>query len=423
VELIDISTCKRNLVIEVSREEVDDEIHKLAQKYAERVRVPGFRPGKAPLVIIKQRFAAELKSEVTQELIKRHWKTALSDHSLRPLTQPVVEHIDAEPGNPLRFTLSFEVLPPLEVKDYKGVSVPLSEPVVSESDVDQVLESLREQNAQLVPVDEGEIRDGHVVTLAVDGEFEGGGKALHEEDVVCTIGDPGTNSAFSENLRGARVGDELQFNVPYPAEDQRKRFAGKTVRYRVLVKEVKEKHLAELNDDFAKDVGGLENLEELRARIRDDLISKARVAAEKDVREAILNQVVQRHFFDVPESLVREELEDRARRIATQFVRRGIDVNDTSIDWKKIFEGERPHAEQTVRRTLILDAIARQEGIEVLEAELEEEVRTLAETAKKSPVALRAQLEKDQRIQSVKEHLRRKKALDFICRNANISRG
>ncbi|PYV36946.1 MAG: hypothetical protein DMG09_16020, partial [Acidobacteria bacterium] len=110
VELIDISTCKRNLVIEVSREEVDDEIHKLAQKYAERVRVPGFRPGKAPLVIIKQRFAAELKSEVTQELIKRYWKTALSDHSLRPLTQPVVEHIDAEPGNPLRFTLSFEVL-------------------------------------------------------------------------------------------------------------------------------------------------------------------------------------------------------------------------------------------------------------------------------------------------------------------------
>src|SRR5439155_114522 len=212
--------------------------------------------------------------------------------------------IDAEPGNPLRFTLSFEVLPPLEVKDYKGVSVPLSEPVVSESDVDQVLESLREQNAQLVPVDEGEIRDGHVVTLAVDGEFEGGGKALHEEDVVCTIGDPGTNSAFSENLRGARVGDEVQFNVPYPAEDQRKRFAGKTVRTR-----------------------------------------------------------------------------------------------------------------------LIVEAIARQEGIEVLEGELEEEGRTLAETAKKSTVALGAQFEKAQRTRRVKDQLRRKKALDFICRNGNISRG
>src|SRR5207249_12120292 len=136
-----------------------------------------------------------------------------------------------------------------------------------------------------------------------------------------------------------------------------------------------------------KDVGGLESLEELRARVRDDLISKARVVAEKSVREAILDQVVQRHFFDVPECLVREELEDRARRIATGFVRRGINVNDTAIDWKKIFEGERPHAEQGVRRALILDAIARQEGIEVLEAELEEEVRTLAETAKKSPVA------------------------------------
>ena len=219
------------------------------------------------------------------------------------------------------------------------------------------------------------------------------------------------------------MGDEVQFNVPYPAEDQRKRFAGKTVRYRVLVKEVKEKHLAELNDDFAKDVGGLESLEELRARIRDDLISKAKLAAEKDIREAILDQLVQRHFFDVPECLVGEELEDRARRIATRFAHRGIDVSKTPIDWKKIFEGERPHAEQGVRRTLILDAIARQEGLEALEEELEEEVRTLAEAAKKSPVALRAQLEKDQRIQSVKDHLRRKKALDFIYRNANITRG
>jgi trigger factor len=128
-------------------------------------------------------------------------------------------------------------------------------------------------------------------------------------------------------------------------------------------------------------------------------------------------------LFDVPECLVGEELEDRARRIATRFAHRGIDVSKTPIDWKKIFEGERPHAEQGVRRTLILDAIARQEGLEALEAELEEEVRALAEAAKKSPVALRAQLEKDQRIQSVKDHLRRKKALDFIYRNANITRG
>ena len=208
VEIVDLSSCKRNLVVEVPAEEVDGEIHNLAQQYARRVRVPGFRPGKVPLGVIKQRFATELRSDATQELINRYWKHALSEHHLQPLAQPVVEHVDSESGPALKFTLSFEVLPPLEINDYKGVSSRLPEPHVSEEDIDRVLENLREQSAQLVPVEEGEIRDGHVVILNIDGEFEGGGKPLHEENVVCVVGDPQTNETFSANLRGARLGEQ-----------------------------------------------------------------------------------------------------------------------------------------------------------------------------------------------------------------------
>ncbi len=423
VEIVDVSSCKRNLVVEVPTEEVDGEINRLAQKYAERAKVPGFRPGKVPLGIIKQRFSAELRTDATQDLINRYWKNALSEHHLHPLAQPVVEQVDAEPGSSLRFTLSFEVLPPLEIKDYKGVSVRLPEPEVNREDVDRVLENLREQSAQLVPVEEGEIRDGHVVTLNIDGEFENAGKPLHEEDVVCVVGDPQTNETFSANLRGARLADQRNFEVSYPTDYHRKRFAGKTVHYRILVKDIKEKHLAELNDEFAQDVAGQQSLEELRAKVREDLITKAELGAEKNAKKAVLDQIVQRHSFEAPECLIRDELEDHARRIGARLAQQGIDVNKTSIDWRKIFEEERPHAEQAVRRMLVLNAISQQENLDVSEEELEQEFRSLAEAGKKSAAALRAQVEKDQRIQGFKEHLRRKKALDFIYRNANISRG
>jgi trigger factor len=176
-----------------------------------------------------------------------------------------------------------------------------------------------------------------------------------------------------------------------------------------------------LNDDFAKDFGAAENLQELRTKVRDDLMAKAVVNAENKVREAVVDQVVRSHSFDIPDSLIREELEDHVRRIAATLARQGIDVNRASIDWSKVLEEERPHAEQAVRRGLVLDAVARLENLQVTEDELENEFQALAEATRKSPAAIRAQFEKDKRIQGFKEHLLRKKALDFIFRNANIT--
>ena len=421
VEIVDVSGCKKDLLVEVPQEQVDQEIERLAQEYARRVKVPGFRPGKIPLSIIKQRFADELRTEATQDLISRSWDEAVSKHDLHPLTKPAVELLEANPGNPLKFKLSFEVLPELELHDYKGVSMTAAPPVVEEADVDRALEGRREQFAEFVPVEEGEVRKGHLVTLTVDGTFEGEGKPFHEDDVSCVVGDPQTNETFSENLIGARSGETRSFDIHYPVEYHRKRFAGKRVRYAVQVKDIKDKQLPDLNDDFAKDSGAAENLQELREKVRDDLMAKAVVNAENQAREAVVDQVVRSHSFDIPDSLIREELEDHLRRIAATLARQGIDVNRASIDWSKIFEQERPQAEQAVRRALVLDAVARRENLQVTEDELEHELQALAEATKKSSAALRAQLEKDKRIQGFKEHLLRKKALDFIFRNANIT--
>jgi len=422
LEIIDINSCKKNLVVEIPVEQVEEELGQLARNYARQAKVPGFRPGKVPLNIVRQRYGTELRGEVTQEIISRTWKQAVADRNLEPLAEPVVEKVESEPGLPLKFVVSFEVAPKLETIELKGFSAAIPPVDIKDSDLDEALNHLRDEHAQYVPVEDAEVRDGHYLTLALDGEFEGGGKPIHEEDVNLSVGAPHTNKEFSENLQGARIGEERSFDVTYPAEYRQKKLAGKTVHYRVKVKEIKEKQLAELNDDFARDIGG-SSLEELRSKIRDEMVTKAKQTAEESARETLLDQVVQRLSFDTPESLVREELEDNARRIAGNLARQGIDVSKTSIDWKKIFDEERPFAEKSVRRKLVLDAIARQEKLEVTDQEIDAEFEKLAKHGGKSAAALRAQFEKDQRLQSFRMYLLQNKALDFIYRNATISEG
>jgi trigger factor len=422
VEIVEVSSCKRNLTAEVPAQEVDQEVDNLAREYARNAKVPGFRPGKVPLNIIRQRYGNDLLKDATQSIIERCWKNALSEHNLHPLAQPVVKEIENKPGSPLKFTVSFEIMPPLEVKDYIGVPLTIPTQDITDDSVGQALENLREQHAQFVPVDGGEARDGLYVTINVDGQFEGETKPTHEEDVTLVIGHQQTNAEFSENLRGARVGETRTFEVSYPAEYHRKAFAGKKVHYSVVVKDIKDKQLAELNDEFAKDVGS-DSLDTLRAKVREELVTQAKQNAEKKARETLLDTIVQRQTVEVPECMVEEELEAYARRLASNLAYQGIDINQTAFDWKKVLDEDRPRAEQTVRRTMFLDAIARQEGIEVTKEEVDSELQKYAEGTSKSAAALRAQLEKEERIQGFEQHLRQNKALDFIYRNANISVG
>jgi trigger factor len=422
LEIVDVTGCKKNLVVEVPSDDVDGAINRLAREYAQRVKVPGFRPGKIPLHIVKQRFSAELRSEATQDIIQNSWKEAIEERGLQPLAEPAVENVQTDPGSPLKFTLTFEVMPELDVKDYKNIPVTLSDPKIEDSEIDKALEELREQQAQYIPVENDAIHDGHTVTLTLDGEFVGGGKPIHEDDVTLVVGDSRTNETFSENLRGANQGDIRTFEVTYPADHHRKSFAGKNVRYSVRVKEIKEKHLLELSDEFAVDLGA-ENLAALRGKISEDLVTKAKRAAEKKAREDVLDYLVERHRFDVPECLVREEQEDYARRITINLAQQGVDLSKTSVDWRKVFDEDRPRAEQAVRRSIILNSIAQQEGLEVSDEELDNEFQKLAEGTHRSAAAVRAQFEKDKRLQDFRAHLRHNKALDFIYRNANISGG
>jgi trigger factor len=420
VEIIEINSCKRNLAVEVPAQEVEQEIDKIASEYARNAKIPGFRPGKTPLSVIRQRFGSDLKNEATQKIIENCWKDAIRERDLHPLAPPVIKDVDNKSGNPLKFTVEFEILPALEVKDYKGVAVKMPSSEVADDDVNKAMENLRDQHAQFVPLEGEEARDGLYLTLTVDGQVEEEPKPTHEDNVTLILGHPQTNVDFSNNLRGARAGETRTFEVSYPEDYHRQRFAGKKVRYTVLVKEIKEKQLAELNDDFAKDIGS-DSLDALRNKVRDELVTQAKQNAEKTAREALLDSIVERQTIEVPECMVQDELDLHARRLANNLAYQGIDLNQATIDWKKIFDEERPRAERSVRHTIFLDAIARQEGITVTDAEMESEFQKLAEGTNKSAAAWRAQFEKEDRIQGFERHLRQNKALDFIYRNANIN--
>ena len=288
VEIVEVSSCKRNLAVEVPAQEVDEEVENLAREYARNVKIPGFRPGKVPMSVIRQRFGSELMKDASQKIIERCWKDALAEHDLKPLAPPVVKDVESKPGSPLKFTVTFEVLPSLEVKDYKGVTLTVPSPEVKDEHVGQALENLREQHAQFVPVDGAEACDGHYVTVNVDGQFEGETKPTHEEDVTLIIGHAQTNADFSSNLRGARAGEARTFDVSYPADYHRKRFAGKTVHYTVTVKDIKEKVLAELNDDFAKNLGAdFSNLEELRKKLQETIFNQEEKSPQTHNRKDI----------------------------------------------------------------------------------------------------------------------------------------
>jgi len=420
VEIVEVSSCKKNLTVELPSTELEQEIDTLAREYARTAKVPGFRPGKVPLSIIRQRYGNDLRQDATHKIIERSWKQAIEEHHLNPLAQPSIKDLENKQEQPLKFTLTFEVMPDLEVKDYKEVPVTQPSTDVTDEKLTQGLETLREQNAQFIPVDEGEAVDGHILTTTVDGQFDGDENTTHEENITLVLGHPQTNEEFTKNLLGSRQGETRTFEVEYPEDYHRKDFAGKKVHYTILVKEIKEKQLPELNDDFAKDIGQ-ENLEALRDKVRNDLVTQATQNAEKGAREAVLKTIIENQPVEVPDCLVQQELESNINRMATRLAMQGVDLQKTNIDWKKIFEEERPNAENTVRQSIFLDAIARQESIEISDDEFHSELEKIAQGSDKSEAALKAQLEKEGRIEGFKQHILENKAFDFIYSNAKIT--
>lgn len=415
------ATCRRELDLEIPADEVSKAMERVAKEFAKVARVPGFRPGKAPLTLIRRRFADDIKGEVLQSLVPERVEKAVSEQKLTPVSQPKVEQLDFNDGQPLKFRAVFEVLPEFELGNYKDLQLEMPVMDVVDEDVTKTLEDMRERAAAFAPAEGRAVQDGDYVQLKLTGTPEGEGEPLQADSVLCHIGAEETMAPFNENLRGVNIGDHKEFDVPYPADYPDAKLAGKTYHYSVDVLGIKTKKLPELNDDFAKDVSDATTLDELNKKIREGL-EHQRDHKQKDLlREKVLSEIVKLHDFPVPQSLVEHQMDVRLERVVRSLAQQGVDPRAVNIDWVSLRKRNEDRAKDDVKAELIVDRIATAENIDVTEEEVEHELQHLAGHSDESAEAIRARLTKQGTLDRIKAKLRSDKTLDWLAQNARVS--
>jgi len=412
------ATCRRELELEIPAETVKNAVERVAKEFARVARVPGFRPGKAPVTLIRRRFADDIKSEVLQSLVPEQIERAVTESKLVPVTQPQIDKVDFTETGPVKFRATFEVLPEFELGLYKDMEVEIDELKIEDSDVDKALDELRDRNATFVPVEGRLIADGDYAQLKLKGIPAGGGEPIEAESVLCHVGGEETMEPFNQNLRGANTGDHKTFDVTYPSDYPDPKLQGKTYTYAVEVLDIKEKKRPELTDEFAKDVSDAQNLEELRKKVRESLEAARAHRQSEQAREKLLAQIVKSHEFPVPEALVEQQMDSRLERTVRSLASQGVDPRAVNVDWVALRSRQKERSIDDVKAELLLDRIATAEKIDVADEEVEKQIAAIAERSGESATAVRANLTRQGALDRMKSKIRSEKTLDWLFSNS-----
>ncbi len=418
------SSTRREIAVEIPVEEVARETNSLIQKYQKLARIPGFRRGHVPASVIRQRFAEDLKSDVVEALVPRYFRKEADKQGLIPVSQPQVTDLHLKDNEPLRFKASFEVMPEIKVEGYKELRAEKPEITVTDDEVEQSLNGLREQQATFTAVEGRPLADGDYAQVSLDGEPKDGAKdgpdkPVHMDEVLVEIAGKNTMPEFTENLRGASAGDERVFEVTYAQDAQEQRLAGKTFTYTVKVQSIKQKSLPELDDQFAAQVGEFKTLDEIRQRIRESMEAERKHTAEHEAKDKLVAELVKRSEFEVPEALVDRQIDMRLERGLRALAAQGMKAEDIKkMDLNRLRVGQRDQAVQEVKASLLLDKIAEEEKIEVSDEEIDREIDALATQSKQTPEAIRARLTRDGALDRIRNRIRSEKTLDFLYRQS-----
>jgi trigger factor len=417
------ATCRKELDLEIPAEEVTKATEKVAKDFAKIARVPGFRPGKAPISLIKRRFADDIKGEVLQTLVPEHVEKAVAEQKLTPVSQPQVDKLEYNEGQPLKFRASFEVLPEFSLGDYKNLEIEMPEMAITDESVANTLAEMQQRAATFAPVEGRAVENDDFVQVKLVGTPEGGGEPLNAESVLCHVGAEETMEPFNENLRGANVGDHKNFDVEYPADYPDAKLASKKFHYSVDVLGIKNKKLPEINDEFAKDVSDATSLDELKKKVRDGLEHERDHRQKELQREKIIAELVKQHDFPVPESLVEHQMDVRLERVVRSLAQQGVDPRAVNVDWVSLRKRQEERAKDDVKAELVIDRIATEEKIDVTEDELQHELEHLASHSGESAEAIRARLTKQGALDRMKAKLRSDKIVDWLAQSARVKTG
>lgn len=428
VELTDVSETKKTLTVEVPPEVVDTEIARITQGYARQARIPGFRPGKAPVQVVRKRFREQILHDVAHDLVPRVVGDALRDRNVHPVDTPKVRDLQLEEGKPLTFTAAIETAPHVEPGDLATLSVNRPEMPVSDDDVDLALSRLRDRLARMEPVEDRGAEHGDTVVMDLlrrrltgpqGAELEAEAPEKHD-GVSAEIGAAANPPGFDDGLLGVTAGTQKTFEVTFPSEYEVAEMAGARVEYAVSVTALRRRVLPPLDDEFAKDLGEFATLADLRGRIRTDLEQEAERERTRRMRQQLLEQLAARMTGEVPEGMVSREVDRRVEEFARRLMDQGVDPRQAAIDWDEFRTQQQDPAVATVKSVLVLDAIAARESIEVSEAELDADISGYATRAGRSLGEVKAQLAQQDQLESIRTGLLREKAVSHAMTRATI---
>ncbi|GLH70319.1 hypothetical protein GETHPA_18520 [Geothrix rubra] len=410
------SPTRKSVEVTVPAAEVGTAFNEVVAKIAPKVRIPGFRPGKAPRAVLMQRYAREIQSDVAEQLVDRHFWKAAQEAGAMPISRPALEKLDLKEGADAVFKAQFDVAPVVDLPDYKTLQLTKKKRAIDEAAIDEHLEGLRQRATRLLPVDEA-VAEGLVVTCDIRVKPQGL-KAQTYADQVLQIE---AGRPFDQEILGMKADEKKAFTINHPADDENRVLAGKTLAYEVTVKDVRRKETPELNDEFAKDMGAFENLAALKAAIRKDLEEAAERDAVARLHASLLDTLLDAAPFEVPRSMVILQLDDYCQEFAQTVARQGLDPK--KVNWEAYRRYRLNDAERAVRSGYLLQAIGNAEDIQVAEEEIDADIRSYMEENKvQQPfAAFKAELERRGNTTEIKGRIRTDKIFDKLAAAATVT--
>lgn len=428
-EVVDVSPTRKEIKIEIDANTVRAAFERISAQYAKMANVPGFRRGHTPRSVVQTRFKNEIRGEVLREIVPQAVQDAIEERGLVVLGEPDIhldntEALEKLGGEPVSLHVHVEVLPDVELGEYKGLEAARRLRPVTDEDIDRVIDGLREASASLEPVEDRGAETGDTVTVNFTGKFKNEPEAedINVEEVDVELGGPGVQQEFTDNLIGARADETKTFTVNYPEDFTSKGLAGKEVEYTADVTAVRRKVLPEIDEDWIKSLGEeFESVEALRARVREDLESRSTMESENRLRSDVMRKLVAAHQFDVPETLVEHQTQNRLQTLMREMMGQGVDPRQTEINWEGVREEMKTQAADDVRGSMLLEHIAEREQLAVTDEEIEEEINRIAQASRQAPEQVRAALTKQGGTTSIADRLRNRKALDLVIENARVT--
>jgi trigger factor len=423
VNVEDISGVKKKVFIEIPEERVTREINSIFGDLKNKAKIKGFRPGKVPRQILERYFKDYVKGEALQKLIQDTMPKAFEDSHLHPVSSPVIDPQELEIGKPFQYSAIVEIKPDFKLEGYFGLKIEGKKEELKEEEVEERLKGLQNLYASLKAIPEPRpIQNGDFVILDYEATLDG--KPLEEGkavDFTVEVGSGRFIPAFEEKLVGLNPEGEKGLEVAFPEDYGYKKWAGKTVSFHVKIKEIKEKILPSLDDEFAKDLGSYSSLEELKAQLRQDLEKEKKSNLERQLKDQVVDQLIQAHPFELPESLVEEQTKSLVSDTKTRLAAQGVAFESLGVTEEKLKEDYRETSQKQVRTFLILEKVSEQEGIAVSDEEVEERLKEISTRTRQKLDAVKRYYEKNGLIPEVKAGIVNNKTLDLLLEKAEIT--